>query len=448
MNPEQRLKLPIAQIIKEAYERKGLTQKDIAAHLKCTAKKIKLIEIEENAGDLYSKEQAENLAELLDINEVVLDKIEAKLYKVRLSHWREKINQGKLGSAAKLLEDYSLDEITYLPFDINLVILYKMFYVKFLMAQRKYDLADELLSQADISKMSTENKYHYFYNKGSLNIYHKRYDAALKYYTNAYETSFNDERDYRHMLHFNLGLCYSRMGMCFRAINSLEKADNLVKREAGSPFPMFLDNSLAMNYMRIGELHLAKKRLVDCLRHAEDLRNEKYIGRAMHNLGCLCIKEKEYNRALDYFDKANMFMEQGDDEYLENLYYRILCLIMMKSPLPGAELTRAKSISEESDNYQFLFNSLSHLLALEQVFSSKYIESETIPYLIERHEYYRIMEYYEVMESFFTENDNKAKASEIKLASYDIYKKITQGDRVYEKEIDWPMLAFNHDNGF
>jgi len=443
-------RLPIARIIKEKYEQKSLEIRDIALHLDSTIRKIKLIEIQENFKDVYSKEQAQSLVDFLCIgpNEAVLSKEDAEKYKSLLSTWRKHINEGKLGSAVKLLENHSLDEITYLPFEHNLIMLYKLFDIKFIMAQRNFDLADKLLGAVEVRRLSPENRYHYYYNMGSLHIHKKRYDLALRYYTKANETGFEDEQEYQQSLHFNLGLCYSKIGSYLRAILSFEKTDNLIKREGASFFPMYLDNSLGMNYIRIGELHLAKKRLSSCMRYAEALENKKYMGASLHNLGWLCLKEKNYDRAKDYFKRADAFFERGEDAFFENLYYSIICLIKTEDFFTRVEIAFAERVAKEYNNkdYEVLYKTLPHLVTLqkeEKESSLKYIKDKTIPALIRNFEYDKAAEYYEALENHFIKNGKALDALEIKASSYELYKKMTQGGRAYEKKIDWPVPTFN-----
>ena len=439
-------KLPIAQIIKDIYEQQSLTIKDIALHLGCTIRKIKLIEIQENLNDVYTKEQVNSLVKFLDIKEVELSKEKIKHFKQQLSMWREKISQGKLGAAARHLEECSLHEITYLPFDYNLIMHYEMFNIKFILARRDYDLAERLLSEIEVKKLSVENKYHYYYNFGTLHIYKKKYDAALKFFTKAYETEFIDDKGYEHSLHYNLGLCYTYLGMSLRAVLCLEQADKLLKRDNASLFPICLDNVLAVNYMRLGELHLSKKRIVKSLGHAKTLKNKEHIGIAIHNLGCLSMKEKEFDRALEYFNKELEFIEEGEREHYENLFYKILCRIMSDNSWAKSDLSYATKLAQNRDDkeYSALFESLSHLLSLEEESSVEYIETVTIPSLMEKHDYQRILYYYQIMESFFSKNGNKTKVLEINLASYNLFKIMIQGGRTYDKKIDWPDVAFSH----
>jgi len=441
-------RLPIARIIKEIYEEKSLERRDIALHLDCVIRKIKLIEIQENYHDVYSKEQAESLVEFLGIKKVRLDEADFKQYKKCLYEWRKQINQGKLGSAAKILEEHSLHEITYLPFEHSLIMLYKMFDAKFAMAQRKYDLAEQILGKIEIRSLSRETRYHYYYNLGALHIYNKSYDLALKFFTKAYETGFVDEEDYQYALHFNLGLCYSYLGMCLRAIVCYEKADLLFNRKDNNHLSMNLDNSLGIEYIRAGQIKLAKKRLSEVVLNAQACESKVYGRRAMNNLGYLNFKEKDYIRALDYFDRALLLTEEGEEEYLLNLYYKVLCLIVTENFLARIELSYAANIAKNNDNqyYLMLFKSLSHLLDLKKETSSEYIESRFIPYLMNRHEYYRARDYYEIMKDFFEKNGNKAKAQEMKSSSDEIYIKIMQGGGKYEKKIDWPDFNLSYNN--
>ena len=108
---------------------------------------------------------------------------------------------------------------------------------------------------------------------------------------------------------------------------------------------------------------------------------------------------------------------------------------MMKNPKAKGELAYAKAMMQKNEGHSMLFASLSHLLTLGDNSSVVYIENTSIPFLMKEHEYHRIMELYEVMENHFVENGDELKALRYKAASYDLYKKIMQGDDTHEKEI-------------
>ena len=440
-------RLPIAQKIKDAYEEKGLSQADIAELLKCDIKAIELIE---KRKEVYSKEQIEKLKNHLEIDKIILNKQEKDRYHSNLEGWRDFINEGRLDDAIRIHDELNaLHEIKYLPFDDDLIMLYDMFRIKFLMAKKEYEAAEEILKgmEAGIESAYPEIKYHYYYNMGSLHIFRQEYEKALESYIAAQDVGFNERNHYKHSIHFNLGLCYSHLGMYLQAIRYYEEADRLYRRKdyAHVDFlAMHIDSGLALDYLRIGKTKLAKKKIASCVSLARVYKNKYFSKQAMSVLGRICIAEKEYDRALDYFETANNFVEEGDINHLGILYYKILCFIMMNSPRAESEISCAVSIAQNNIWYLMLFTSLSHLITIDDNSSVDYIENIAIPELIKKHEYHTVLEYYEVLENHFATKGNESKALKYKALSGDLYKKTILGGEVHEKEINWPTFSFGY----
>ena len=443
-----RYRLPVAQKIKDAYEKKGLSQADIAKHLKCEIETIELIEGNE---EVYSKEQVIELKNYLEIDEIILNREEKDRYHSNLEGWRDFINKGRLDDAIRIHDELNaLHEINYLPFDADLVMLYDMFNVKFLMAKKEYEAAEKILKNAEseIKNAYPEIKYHYYYNMGSLYIFRKEYEKALKSYVAAYDIGFDDKNHYKHSIHYNLGLCYFHLGMYSHAIHCYEETERLYKSinflEYGDLFLLYIDINLALSYLIMGKPKLAKKKIAACSPRIKAIRNKDLNKKAVSILGRICIAEKEYDRALDYFETANNFVEEGGVSHLEILYYKIFCLIMMNNPQAESEITYAKSIAQKNDWYLMLFTSLSHLLTLDNDSSVDYIENTTIPKLMKEYRYHSALEYYEVLENHFTINGNELKALKYKALSGDLYKKMAQGGEAHEKEISWPSFGYRY----
>jgi len=75
------------------------------------------------------------------------------------------------------------------------------------------------------------------------------------------------------------------------------------------------------------------------------------------------------------------------------------------------------SLAEGDEHFSLLFNSLSHLILKEKE-SMQFIEDETTPYLLSRHQYFEALIFYEYLEDFYAKN--KTKTSEIKASIGDI----------------------------
>jgi len=288
-------------------------------------------------------------------------------------------------------------------------------------------LADDKMNEAKLllDGSTNENLYHYNNNIGSLNFYKGNYGEALRGYIAARDLGASIGK-IEHTLYFNIAFCYYRLGMYIPAITTLERAYPLYNNDKTMVYGMYLDNLLAVCYIRIGHSAKAKQLLDECLIKAKGIGHKYYAGIALHNHGIACLKTKDYEQALQYFESVFEYFTDGESFYFENLFYKIYCLIVMKSALAKGILTLAKPSTEQSEEYNLLFTSLEHLMTLKNSASVEYIETKTIPSLIEKHEYFRVLDFYEVLESFYWKKESKIKALETKALAYDVYKKITQ----------------------
>jgi len=184
----------------------------------------------------------------------------------------------------------------------------------------------------------------------------------------------------------------------------------MFKNDWSEIYPLYVDNSLALNYLRIGKTKLAKEKLDACVIRAQIHGSKDFSRRAMSNLGRVCIIEKDYDKALGCFEAASTFVNEGEVGHLGILYYKIFCLILMESPKAINELAYARSISQENEEYSLFFTSLSHFLTLDSDLSVNHIEKVAIPDLMKKHSFHTITEYCDVMIDYFNANGYEPRA--------------------------------------
>jgi tetratricopeptide (TPR) repeat protein len=307
--------------------------------------------------------------------------------------------------------------------------LYKLLEVRLLMKEGNFSAAGESLKaiEPSITEASNEVKYYFYYNMGSLLVYGKDFEEALRFYLLANGIGA-DGFEKEVALHFNIAICYSNLGKYLLAITSMEGIYHLFNHADRTSIPgMLLDNNLSVDYMRIGNIKKARKFIDKTLIRAKSINNRHYIGAALHNHGCACFRSGEFEKAIEYFDEAFDYFRKGSDVYLENLYFQIRSLIALKSSKAKKALHDAKSISENNEHYTILFKSLTHLLTMRENASLQYIEKTTIPHLLEKHEYFRALNYCKELEIAYEKKSSKMKSLEMKALAYDIHLKIING---------------------
>jgi tetratricopeptide (TPR) repeat protein len=416
--------LSVEEKIKQIRESKDITQSALSDILGCGNATVSRIE---NGKAKYTGEQLKEVRKFLGVEDAPLLDSEIEDFKKRLYFFRDYVKDWRIYEARKLREELSI--ITQVPFEPNLRILYEMLAIRLLMREGCIESAEKALDdvKALIDETTVENMYHYYYNMGSLNAHKGNYSEAQKFFFTAHNMEafgFTKEPN----LYYNLALCYSKLGMYVSAVSVLERTRNEFNHEEyTNDLAMHFDCLLAINYMRIGRLEQAKVLLDKSLERARNFNRRFFIGRALHNYGCVQLKLNEFEKAIEYFEQASDYFEENSLECLENLYFKIRCLIAMKSPTVKVLLSRAKSLAEKNEHYSLLFESLTHLLTIKNEESLQYIETTTIPYLLEKFEYYRVLDYCELLENVYEKKGNKIKPLEIAAIIRDIYKKILFG---------------------
>jgi len=432
-------KLTPSQKIKELRKAANITQQGLGEALGCTKSKISRVEKGEWE---YSEKDIATAKKFFGIEKAPFTDKELLDFKQRLYKWKDLIRNRLTDEARKNQKD--LIVITKLPFEPDLHTLYRMFEIRLVLTEMNDVLAEEMLATEEllISEATEENKHNFYHNMGSLYIYKRDFKTALKYFLVALDyEKYVFEKDIS--LNLNLAICYSRLGKYALTIGILEEAYNFIDYNRVGSTRASVDSMLAINYVRLGQVKRAKRLLEKALSEVLGINNKMHLGIVYHNYGCACWKAKEYEEAIDYFDKACECFEKGDRFYIENMYWKIRSLIDLKEASKARLLlSEMKLISEGNEHNALIFESLSCLLAITDESSIEFIEKKTIPYLVDRYEYYRALDYCELLEGKFIKwgDGFKRRLSELTATIRSITKEVMFGEEVSfdekEKEED------------
>ncbi|MCL2573885.1 MAG: tetratricopeptide repeat protein [Defluviitaleaceae bacterium] len=396
-------KLSIAEKTRAIRLAKHINQDDIATAI---GRGVHTVIKTENGKRNYKEDELTAIRKYLHIEDIPLTDDELARFKGQLYVFRERIKEELLDEARKMQSRLAI--ITIYPFEPDLQMLYKTIEARLLLKDGEYDKAGDNLKliKSQLEHTTDEVRYHYYYAMGSLCLYKRNHEEALGFYREAERvesSSFAEENS----LDFNLAVCYFRFGMYLLSIASLERIYNSDNRGLTSATGITHDVTLGLNYMVMGHYDKAKKLFNEALVRAEDLNNKYRTGGILHNLGCIYYKTKKYEKATMFFERASMYVEQKSNEYIENLFYKTLCLIASKSSESKLELSNAKLIAKGNEHYAFLLDSLSHIMTLKEKESRQYIEDVTIPYLLEKYKYFEVLIFYEELKRFFAKNKTK-----------------------------------------
>jgi len=429
-----------SQKIKALREATNCIQEDLAKALGCTKSKISKVE---NGDGEYNNDDIIAAKRFFGVEKAPFTKKELMDFKQLLYKWRDLIKNRRLVEARKRQED--LAAVTRLPFEPDLSMLYRMFEIKLILMEAvemkaNVALAEErLLSEAPLIEEATEeNQHHYYYNMGSLYVYKADFEISLAYYRKAQSLeSYAYKEDIS--LNVNIAQCYSMLGKYVLAIGMYEEAYPLLDHNRSSAARTYIDSCLAINYVRVGQVPRAKRLLDKCLSEELSMDNIFHLGLAYHNYGCACWKSKDYEEAISYFNRTDEYFEVGSKLYIENAYWKVRCLIHLKKNSEARILiSKVKPYIEGNKHGLLIFDSLSHLLTINEDASLDFIEMETIPYLVEKYEYFRVLDYCYVLEDKFTKriyNGYKKRLIELTSLIRRIMDEITFGEEmVFDEE--------------
>jgi tetratricopeptide (TPR) repeat protein len=423
--------------LRSIREHLGISQVELAKLLDCSIGTISNLE-----GGIYSysKEQLAMVRKFFGVETAPLLDGEEHVYRARLQYWRELIRYRRLEEAREMYPEMSA--IRELPYHVELGFQFAMYEVKLLLEEENFELARKMLYRVKIqaadytSGIGDANLYHYFFNYGVYYYYVGKYKKSLENYEKARKIGHESDSSW-FSLFYNMSLVYGKLGMYLRAIIILEQALHLDKCDAKRRSGVGIYGILGLNYMRIGETEKAREHLDVALSRARAVGDVYHIAIVLHNYGCTYLKTmktkyQEHKEAIYYFDRAMELFEEGSDNYLESMYYKAFVLVITrKTPARKEAFEEIRTLIKKYDNphYKRLFDTLSHVMTIKYGESIYFIE-ETIEYLEERHEYFKALKYYDILESLYKRRNSKKMSLYYALKARDIYKYIIQGGNV------------------
>ena len=414
-------KLHLGEKIAVIRKAKGLTQENLARSLGCSDAKISRIE---RGLTECSFEMLEKIREVLDIKRAPLLEEEVEIFKNRLELWYKEIKARHMEQAQNMHTELAV--IKYLPFEKDLNNFFDIVETKFLMitddvegAKQRFEMLDSLAFG-----MTTENLFHYYYNKGSLNIVLKDYKTALDCYLKANELFVpNIVKDAT--FYYKISGCYSGLHMPVRSILYAQKAYGLFSLNDSRWLEMHLDILLGCGYAEIGELKLARELFDKCLLYAKSVYHDGLIGSSLHNIAYVYYKNGEYNQALTYYIQAGNYFKPETDNYLSNIYDTARTLQESGKYAECKKLLKnEKDNLPKDENAVILFDSLNCLLSLNQETSCRFVFETAVPHLMEANDLYRALDLCDALEKFFERSGKHRKKQEVKAVSGEILKKI------------------------
>jgi len=365
----------------------------------------------------------------MNIENAPLFDYEIETFKGRLYYWRELIRNRRMDEAKNVQDE--LIVILDMPFEQNLISLYRMIEARFLMTNHNFEAAGKILAlyEAQLAEMDAESRFLYYHNWGSLGFYEKDFKKSLGFYLQSFDIlNENPSLSKDSGLLFNIAACYSKLCLPLKAIRFAELACEVHTDEPTNILGSQIDNLLGGNYSSIGETKIARHFFEKSLKKARNINSELSIGMALHNLGLANEREGKITEAKEFYHEVLPYYQKHKDLLLGAHYRIIRCLIKEN------DFRQAKDMLEEiasqhtyNENQLILFKSLAHIMTLKDNASSNYIEKTTIPHLLNANDYFRALDYCELLEAHYKKKGAIKKLLAVTEILRDIYKHIIFG---------------------
>jgi len=162
----------------------------------------------------------------------------------------------------------------------------------------------------------------------TIHTRHVEYEASLSFYKKAHEVSGKLEEltpeDIK-WLHLGIAFCYTYLEFPFKAISFLENTRDLHTNKRASVLNLHFGNELIKNYIRVNDLLKAEKLLEHNLIYANSMKDDLYIGLALHNFGRLRKQSEKWEEASNYLDQTVKCFEKGSMLYLWAMHDAVCC---------------------------------------------------------------------------------------------------------------------------
>jgi len=422
--------LSLAEKLKQIRIARGVTQEKLAEDIGYSAPMINHFE---NGRSECKPNILMMIKKYLGLEGMPLLEPEREGFRDRLYIWLELINNQQMDKAKEMQK--KLHSITYLSFDEESNALYNLVRCRLLLAEGNIKEAKIILEDLEtcLNEADIEILYHYYYNRGTICYENVQYREALDFYTKAFDYGRVEFREDSN-IHFNIACCYLDLSLPYNSIESLEIARSLNHGDGTNIIGLSIDIALAVNYIRIGQLKKAKNVVAKCYAKALSVGNKVFIGKALVSYGYLYRKAEDWDLSIDYLNQALVYIPKDTIEYLDILYSKIRCYVRVKSFSQCTSLlAEGKKLAAANEYYTVLFKSLENLMTLNDNDSTEYLENVAIPFLLARHQNFRVIDFCDVLREHYKKREKGYLKKSLQLAAItnDVYKEMFEGGGFY-----------------
>ena len=435
--------LSLGEKIKYLRTAKGVSQENMARITKSSQSTIHRLEQGHAECDA---DMLATIKKFLEIEDAPLLEHETSVYKHRLHDWGNMITGNRIADANKMQDKLSV--ILDLPYEHGLCMMFLMWKAQLLTAEHKLLQAEEVMLSADpyMANACDESMCVYYYNMGAIAVYKGDKKNALKHYLRSLDITTDPNSQSVTKALSRIGILYLEMGKPVQAMLYLERAyrksDNhttLLKSQVCT--------MLATTYLCLGQYSKAKELFDVSLVQTESTNNKTAIALAMSNNSLYNIKVGNYEVGLQLSNQAIKSIQEIDKDnkditisnqglganpmYMLALYNKGLALLKMKEFEQCQEvIEKGQALSEDNEKIAIMFNTLGHLITINESASQEYVENVTIPYFTDSDglERFFALDMCKELEAYYKKKRAKTKANAIATVAKDIYEGMFTGE--------------------
>jgi len=422
----------IGEKVKALRKHRNINQLALAEYIGTTNDRV--IDIEAGRAE-YHDRHIDEIKKLFDIVDMPLDDNDRPAFVRRLYLWRAYMKRDLTGEAVKMRAELA-KVVNLEPCDHNLVMLYKIFEARMLVEENKLLEAENNFNLIDPEKLNKENLFQYYYVKGYISMRNGQYETCLSELLIAHELKESHpgllpEYDINGKnIYYGIAWCYTYLEFPYRAISFLYKAKELCDKDVIDNLMLYLDILLAQNYVRVNELGEAEKLLRSCLSQAQSARDDHYVGITKWVYGCLHRASDNYKMAIVDLSDALKYLQEESENYAIALYEYIRSHICNRQFSKANRLLESVQIKYNSNEFwtqQFEalrhYGIISRRISVKNKVSCEYIENVAIPQFEQSYDYFRIVDYCELLESHYVAIKSYRNSLRMGVKIRDVYKR-------------------------
>ena len=427
------LDLSMSEKIKLIRRAKDVTQQQLVQNLSITRSRLSQIENDEDYGhDDVSSDTLMQIRKALNLEALPLTEAQREGYKADLAKWIDIITARKFEEAKEMRQ--KLFAITFAPFDEELNTFFSLIDCRLMINLGDISTVETILAAIEskyIDDLSPELLSYYYRNKSAVCTIRHQHQDALAFMTKAYKLMSNVKQDA--VVYYGMGVRNYNVGYMRRSIMFLEEALKLCKDEPVNVWERHIKYALVRNYIGLKDLEDAAELLGKMHNEAQDSGDNQFLCDVLVQYGYMRRVSGYTPSAHGYLDEAMKYVDKESEQYLEILYQKARCYIADGGFTVCEELLEeGKLLSKGNKHYAILFESLRHLTTLKKDESIEYLETVTLPHLLnEVPKYAPALEYCEFLQKYYEQKSigtiKKALETE-KLITYILRKMFAKGE--------------------